>query len=617
MKTYKQRTGDILEKARQKQQYKKKTIAAAISSCACAMVVALACLLFIPLPQPPTAADAYKNNEYYPVIKQLDKNLNTSNKPVYKNNFEKWSAELQDFFNIFSDKNASGGAIAPGYDGVLEDWLEGDASPDESAGSSDYVETTDNQTQGVIEADLFKRTKTHIFYLFDKTLYAYKIAGLETELVGSYKIGEQESTYYRSGGEFYLSQDGKTATLLRSVTIVKGESKKTVATEIVSLDVSDPTHITEKGRNYLSGDYVSSRMVDGKLLVINNFYVYRGVDFSEESNFLPQYGNLEAMQSVAADDIICPKELTTTNYSVICQIDESNAVAEDCMALLSYSSTVYASAENLFITRAFREKEDGVMQTKTEFSCISYDGDGLEYVNKATVAGSVLNQYSMDEYEGIFRIVTTTDKQSTNASLYCIDMQSFEIVNKVEDFAPWGEQVYSVRFDGDKAYVCTAVVITMTDPVYAFDLSDLANITYVETGEIKGYSSSLVQFKDGFLLGIGYGSSRDTLKIEIYQETEKAVESVAVYELDAYFSENYKSYFIDRERGLVGLGVSQYDYRKREGWDAYILLEFDGYSLNELLRTELGGNFAQKRATLIDGYFYMFGATQCKVEKIF
>ena len=201
-----------------------------------------------------------------------------------------------------------------------------------------------------------------------------------------------------------------------------------------------------------------------------------------------------------------------------------------------------------------------------------------------------------------------------------MDMQSFEIVGKVENFAPSGEQVFSVRFDKNKAYVCTAVVITMTDPVYAFDLSDLANITYVETGEIKGYSSSLVQFKDGFLLGIGYGSSRDTLKIEIYQETEKAVESVAVYELNAYFSENYKSYFIDRERGLVGLGVSYDEYNPTdERWsffNGYILLEFDGYGIKEILRTELMGNHIDKRATLIDGYFYMLGATQCKVEKL-
>ena len=623
MKTYKQRTGDILEKARKKQQTKKRTLVAVLSSCACAAFVALACVLFVPLPQPPTAADAYKNSEYYPVIQQLDKKLNTSNTPVYKNNFQKWTAGIEDFFSLFADKATGGNMMAPvnpGYDGTLNDWEEEGASPDDSKGPSDYVETTDNQTQGVIEADRFKRTKTHIFYLYENTVYAYKIAGLETKLVGSYKVTDNENSNYRGGGEFYLSQDGKTATLIRSVLIIKNEKIKKVCTEIVSLDVSDPTNIAEKGRNYLSGDYVSSRMVNGKLLVINNFYVYRGVDFSDESNLLPQYGNLGAMQCVAADDIICPKELTTTNYSVICQIDESSGEAEDCMALLSYSSIIYASAENLFITRAFREKEGGATQTKTEFSCISYNSEGLEYVDSATVAGSVRNQYSMDEYEGIFRIVTTTNKGATNASLYCIDMQSFEIVGKVENFAPSGEQVFSVRFDKNKAYVCTAVVITMTDPVYAFDLSDLANITYVETGEIKGYSSSLVQFKDGFLLGIGYGSSRDTLKIEVYQETEKAVESVAVYELNAYFSENYKSYFIDRERGLVGLGVSYDEYNPTdERWsffNGYILLEFDGYGIKEILRTELMGNHIDKRATLIDGYFYMLGATQCKVEKL-
>lgn len=633
MKTYKQRTGDILEKARQKQRNKKRTLTAAISSCACAAVVALACVLFIPLPQPPTAADAYKNSEYYPVIQQLDKKLNTVKGPVYKNNFEKLTTTIEDFFNIFAgcggmsgDKGNMMAPAEPDFDGAVNEGLAGDKQDSAEADSSGYVETTDNQTQGVIEADLFKRTESHIFYLFGNTVYAYKIAGLDTKLVGSYQITVRENTFHRGGGEFYLSMDGKTATLIRSVTLLNEEQKiKNVYTEIVSLDVSDPTNITEKGRNYLSGDYVSSRMADGKLLVINNFYVYRGVDFSEESSFLPQYGDLENMQSVAADDIICPKELTTTNYSVICQIDEGSGIAEDCMALLSYSSTIYASAENLFITRNFREKEEGVTQTKTEFSCISYKDEGLKYVHSATVAGSVLNQYSMDEYEGIFRIVTTTDKGSTSASLYCIDMQSFETVGKVENFAPLGEQVFSVRFDGDKAYVCTALVITMTDPVYAFDLSDVANITYVETGEIKGYSSSLVQFKDGFLLGIGYGSSRDTLKIEIYQETEKSVEGITMYELKAEFSENYKSYFIDRERGLVGLGIDQYSYEKGGMVNEYILLEFDGYRLNEVLRTELGGAASLKRATLIDEYLYMFGIKKLddgsfvadfKVEKV-
>ena len=127
------------------------------------------------------------------------------------------------------------------------------------------------------------------------------------------------------------------------------------------------------------------------------------------------------------------------------------------------------------------------------------------------------------------------------------------------------------------------------------------------------------------MLGIGYGSSRDILKIEIYQETEKSVEGITMYELNAGFSENYKSYFIDRKRGLIGLGIDQYSYEKGGMVNEYLLLEFDGYSLNEVLRTELGGAASLKRATLIDEYFYMFGVQKlddgsfvadCKVEKV-
>lgn len=614
MKTYKQRTGDILEKARQKHQNKKRAITAAISSCMCATAVALALVLFIPLPQPESAISAYKNSEYYPVIQRLDKKLNVPKDPVYKNNFEKWSAGIKDLFNIFSEKNAAGGDMMyqPGMsDSVL------DNSTEDSAGANDYVETTDNQTQGVIEADLFKRTKTHIFYLDNNLIRAYSIAGAESKLVGVYEVTERENSSRYQGGEFFLSADGKTLTLLRSVSVLNEQGKAERYTEIVSFDVSNPTNIAEKGRNYLSGDYVSSRMADGKLLVINNYNLYsHKVDFAQEKSFLPQYGAWGNMQSVAGEDIVCPENLTTLNYSVICQIDEQSAVAEDCMALLSYSSNIYASAHNLFVTRAYNEKKEGVTQTNTEISCVSYEGEGLEYVNSATVAGSVRNQYSMDEYENLFRIVTTTNKGATNASLYCIDMQSFETVGKLEDFAPWGEQVYSVRFDGEKVYVCTALVVTMTDPVYAIDLSDLENITCVETGEIKGYSTSLVQFADGFLLGIGYGNSRDFLKVEIFQETANAVESVTSYELTASFSENYKSYFIDRERGLLGLGI--YDYSKNK--EEYLLLQFDGYALNPVLRTELSDSIylSEIRATLIDGYFYIFGRNNTfKVEKLY
>lgn len=619
MKTYKQRTDDILTKAQKKRKAKKTAIAATISSCACAAAVALACVLFIPLPQPSVAVDIYRESEYFPVIERLDKKLNPVSEPVYKNNFERWTAELKDFFGGFFGSNTAKGD----RNDVVWDEDAPTMSGSTSLGPADgndysngYVETTDNQVQGVVEGDIFKRTKTHIFYLYDDTVYAYNIAGSDTSLVSVYEIRARENSRINASAteEAYLSSDGRTLTVVRGIFAFSKEGKSKAYTEIIGLDVSDPVSICERGRNYLSGSYVSSRTVDGKLLVVNNYYVYKGADFSEESSFLPMYGAWGEMRCVAADNIVCPEELTTTNYSVICQIDEKDFKTEACTALLSYSSSIYVSAENIFVTRAYREKQDDVTQTKTEVACVAYGNGNLEYVNSVTVEGSVLNQYSMDEYDGCFRIVTTTDAGATNASLYCIDMQTFETVGKAEHFAPDGESVQSVRFDGDKAFVCTAVVITLTDPVYAFDLSDPTNITYVDTGEIKGYSSSLIDFRDGFLLGIGFRGNGG-LKLEIYRETATSMESVALYELDASFSSVYKSYFIDRERGLVGLGI--YDYTEDSVFKGYILLSFDGYTLNEIVRTKLRGDCEQMRATLIDGYFYMLGADECKTEKIF
>ena len=186
-----------------------------------------------------------------------------------------------------------------------------------------------------------------------------------------------------------------------------------------------------------------------------------------------------------------------------------------------------------------------------------------------------------------------------NVNLYCVDLSDWKIEASVIGFAPAGEEATSVRFDGPKAYVCTAEVIRFTDPVYFFDLSDLSNITYTDTGIIDGYSTSLIQLGNGYLMGVGYSKSGG-LKIEIYENTENGVVSVCVYERQATFSENYKAYFIDRERQLIGLAVYPWD-----GGREYILLHFDGEQLNLVNTLYFSGLMEHVRATLIDDYFYV------------
>ena len=295
------------------------------------------------------------------------------------------------------------------------------------------------------------------------------------------------------------------------------------------------------------------------------------------------------------EDIVYSENATSARYTVVCSLEQSSLEINSNYAFLSFSQEAYVSESNIFLTRAYNGGDynaDVYYDRMTDITCVSYADGKLDLVNTATVPGTVLNQYSMDEYNGVLRVVTqyyvlesydegkTYYRDYIGASLFCIDLESFEICADYKEFCPNGERVYSVRFDGNTAYVCTALIKFnwATDPVYAIDLSDLDNITSKDTGTISGYSLSLTKFKDGTLLGIGYGENTTDLKIELYTETQDGVESAATFEMaGCKFSEEFKAYFIDAENGLIGLGIERPD-----GGSEYILLLYDGYGLRQV-----------------------------------
>ena len=162
----------------------------------------------------------------------------------------------------------------------------------------------------------------------------------------------------------------------------------------------------------------------------------------------------------------------------------------------------------------------------------------------------------------------------------------------------------AARFDGDTAYVCTAYIVHFTDPVYAIDLSDPAHITFRDTGTIDGYSFTLFPFFNGSLVGIGYGDTRDTLKVEVYLETQDGVVSDAKYLLfDCEFSEEFKAHLLDAGEGLVGLHVLDY---ASEMQSYYLLLRYDGYELNEVCKVPVTGNPDRTRACIVGETLYVF-----------
>lgn len=619
-----------------------------IMAAALALVITATCMwLFIPyLVKPDTPdIDEEELGEYYGIAKKLNAYFYESG--YYTTNFDKiFGGVGKDDATIGNaeigfDSNTSNRPMTPSPDGAVDGSAVSGSNNSITGSGQTYEETTDNQVAGVIEADIIKRSDKYIYYVDAYTIFVYSIAGEESALVERFDYSNPEEQLCPVGG--YLSEDCNTFTIIASQMLTDEkkwyDDKYIHSVFILSLDVSDPENVKLSKKISVSGRYLTSRMVDGELLLLTTFRVYSKTDFSNFFDFIPQIDTGNGKECIPANSIVCPDKISAASYSVICRFSEKELTPTDTMAFLSYVDTTYVSLDSVYVSRRIYHNStsiEGIEESKTlsEICRVGYKGDSFAYSGVVTVNGYLKDQYSLDEYNGILRVVTTTAdskrqiktsgnsvsstnlSNGTNASLYCVDINSMKVLSSVENFAPWGEVVRSVRFDGNAAYVCTS--IQRSDPVFFFDLSDINNITYKDTGTIEGFSSSLVNFGEGYLLGIGQGSEGRTLKIEIYKESETGVVSVCQFELpDVEYSTNYKAYFIDREHKMIGLGIIE-GFSTGDYSGEYLLLRFneETQDFDVLLKTPFGLYHDHTRAVYIDGYFYMFCKDTFKVEKI-
>ena len=562
----------------------------------------------------------YEESEYYPLIEKIDE-YNTAQKKIERKN-----NVLGFFAYIFGGFIGKGGHVD----------MEAEDNADNMMGSGEYIEVTDNQVGGVIESDLMKMTDQYIFRLGGNVLRVYSVDKENSSEVACFEIPQFEDDRYNGyyyNLEMYLSSDCKTITLVGSYTVTGNLASSKVG--IISLDVSDVTKINERSRVSVDGSLNTTRMVDGKFIIVSDFYFSRKeMDYAEPDTFVPgiNYGNEN--QCIEFDDIVYPDEISSTNYSVVTIMDSENLQILGSKALLNFTSDVYISENSVYITREYTKKDDNMQVQMSDIVVMNYSSDNLSEANIVTIPGWAEDQYSFDEKDGYLRVVTSTLETITstdsmtssarvkrNAGLYIIDLKTNEVAYKVENFAPDGEQATAVRFDGDKCYVCTAVVVTFTDPVFFFDLSDYENINYTDTGIIEGYSDHLINYGDGKLLGIGR-EDWEFSKVEIYENGQDGVEGTYEFKFQGNYSLDYKAYMVNRSDGLFGFAVEYYiegDYytSNYKYYDCYILITIDGDSVEETIIKMDGSMNADKvRAVFLDGYLYITTDYELVVEKV-
>ena len=194
--------------------------------------------------------------------------------------------------------------------------------------------------------------------------------------------------------------------------------------------------------------------------------------------------------------------------------------------VIAQGQTVYASSGNLYVaTMNWGQLQPAVVSpqgvtvagpvratpavvTKPEVTVHQFDltpRDGATYRASGVVPGTLLNQFSMSEFNGVLRVATTTQRTDfgtqTASGVHVLrrNGRSLDQIGVIDGLGST-EQIYAVRFVGDLGYVVT---FRRTGPLFVLDLRDPTRPTLLGQLAIPGYSAYLQPIGPGRLLGIG------------------------------------------------------------------------------------------------------------------
>lgn len=471
----------------------------------------------------------------------------------------------------------------------------------EYGNSGDYSQTNVRQ-EGVDEGDIVKTDGIYL-YVVEENGYVVDIVsvnGGNMEKCGSVTL-EKECTIR----EIYLDTERKRMVLISEQDYMTADGG-TVETEALTYDIADVAEPKEIGRMSQSGNYNTSRMANGYLYLFSTYYVNSPIVREDPSTYVPLINEKEMERS----DICLPQVSQGCMYEVITSIDIANPDEIcDSTAIFSQGGQTYVSNQNIYYYETQWEDSDRYTTAVRKFA---YQDGKLEGKAQGSFAGYLNDTFSIDEYQGKLRVVTTDG--DTNA-VYVMD-ENLEITGAIEDLAK-DERVYSARFIGDTGYFVT---FRETDPLFSVDLSDPENPRIIGELKIPGFSEYLHFYGEDRLLGIGMAADENTgategVKLTMFDISDRTdVKEEATYVIeDAYGTDvayDYKAVLADPQKNLIGFaayGIRGEDYylftyEEETGFVCRLQEEINGNSSGGTRGLYIGDTLYVIRGNVIEAY---------------
>ena len=383
---------------------------------------------------------------------------------------------------------------------------------------------------------------------------------------------------------------------------------------------------------------------------------------SEDSLYLTYsqdlpYAYFDSIKRDRFFDVIVPLLPEAAQIKIRNIQDDSSIVLHEKWTLMSdilqdtYNQLDKNNRQKLFstINEQLYEYDNKIQEEsrKTIIHKISLDQENLEYSAKGSVPGNLLNQFSMDEYDGKFRIATTNEYYShvkgnvRYSAVYTLD-ENLKTVGGLDKIAP-NESIFSARFLGDRLYLVTFERI---DPFFVIDLSE--NTPKI-LGELKipGFSNYLHPYDDDHIIGIG----RDTIekdnrvrqlgiKIALFDVSNvsnpKVVDEVVIgnQQTDSIALNDHRAFLFDKNKNILSIPIhSRIDalgmdddsgIPRNEQWHGFYVYGFDkslGFDLKGKIQHATGNDswpysYTSPRSFYIEDVLYTISDSYLKMNDI-
>jgi len=406
---------------------------------------------------------------------------------------------------------------------------------------------TNNQVAGVHEADIVKNDGRYVYVAINGALRIIEAMNPKelsiTRLPGTVREmfveGDRAVVYVSKGHHAPRCTYGYDCQFA-------GDGS---ATQVVVLDVKDRSHPTVTRTIDLSGSLMAARRIGNTVHTVVADGDSRAPAYQTWPSGLQMCGTVEKVvrakfaklklenarkiragmsfpsitekgtEKVLCDHLLRTKMADGTAFTTVVSFDLSDdATPAASSTIQSRPGAVFASRDALYLSVVHRKQNvrrgwysfySGVDEVSDIHKFrIGERASDTSYVGSGVVPGHVLNQFSMDEYYGYLRIATTSGRvpspnvQSAVSILRESPNGNLVRVGAVKGIAP-GEDIRSVRFDGDRGYVVT---FKKTDPLFVLDLYHPAHPSILGELKIPGYSTYMHRIDPDHLLSIGFDS---------------------------------------------------------------------------------------------------------------